>query len=77
MKKIAMIIGVLSILATSANAAWISTYSNGMGGYNFYSSSSGYLGFILLKWFGWNYFLLSLVIKEKLKRPNLSGGVFF
>ena len=44
MKKIAMIIGVLSILATSANAAWISTYSNGMGGYNFYSSSSGYLG---------------------------------
>lgn len=44
MKKIAMIIGVLSILATSANAAWISSYSNGMGGYNYYSSGSGYLG---------------------------------
>ena len=45
MKKIAIIIGLLSILATNANA-WdvISTYSNGMGGHSFYSSNSGYLG---------------------------------
>ncbi len=44
MKKIAMIIGVLTVMATSANAGWLSTYSNGLGGYNYYSSSHGYLG---------------------------------
>ena len=33
MKKIAMIIGVLSILATSANAGYWTHSSNGFGGY--------------------------------------------
>ena len=45
MKKIAMIIGVLSLLTVNAGAFEIlSSYDNGLGGYNFYSSSSGYLG---------------------------------
>ena len=44
MKKIAMIIGVLTVLAGNANADWLSSYSNGLGGYNYYSSSHGYLG---------------------------------
>ena len=44
MKKIAMVIGILSVLAGNANAGWITSYSNGFGGYNYYSSSNGYLG---------------------------------
>ena len=45
MKKIAMIIGVLSVLATNANA-WeiIKSYDNGYGSTSYYSSHSGFLG---------------------------------
>ena len=44
MKKIIMI-SLLAIVATNANA-WeiISSYNNGIGGYDFYSSNGGYLG---------------------------------
>tara|TARA_X000000950_G_scaffold169682_1_gene206924 strand:+ start:138 stop:356 length:219 start_codon:yes stop_codon:yes gene_type:complete len=45
MKKIAMIIGVLSILATSANADMIWSSSNSLGGYNYFSTSQGMLGY--------------------------------
>ena len=39
MKKIAMVIGILSVLATSANAfTWSSP--NSFGGYNYYSNGS-------------------------------------
>ena len=61
MKKIAMIIGVLTVLATSANATgWgsgssIWTKPNYSGGYNFYSENS-FLGY---------------------SKPNYSGGYNF
>ena len=44
MKKI-IIIGLLAFFTTNANA-WeiISSYNNGIGGYDFYSSNGGYLG---------------------------------
>ena len=47
MKKIAMIIGVLTVMATSAHA-WetINFYNNGFGYTSIYSSSSGMLGSI-------------------------------
>ena len=39
MRKIAMVIGILSVLATSANAfTWSSP--NSFGGYNYYSNGS-------------------------------------
>ena len=39
MRKIAMVIGILSVLATSANAfSWSSP--NSFGGYNYYSNGS-------------------------------------
>ena len=50
MKKIAMIISVLSILATNSNAnGWnlpeiITSYDNGYGSTSFYSSDRGLLG---------------------------------
>ena len=44
MRKIAMIVGLVSVLATSANAyTW--SQSNILGGYNYYSSGSGMLGY--------------------------------
>ena len=44
MRKIAMIVGLVSVLATSANAyTW--SQSNILGGYNYYSSGSGSLGY--------------------------------
>ncbi len=52
MKKIAMIIGVLSILATSANASSYWTQPNIFGGYNLYSSGSGMLGYTQPNIFG-------------------------
>ena len=39
MKKIAMVIGILSILATNANA-WTYSSPNIFGGYNYYSNGS-------------------------------------
>ena len=50
MKKIAMIIGVLTVLASNANAnGWnlpeiITSYDNGFGSTSFYSSDRGLLG---------------------------------
>ena len=44
MRKIAMIVGLVSVLATSADAyTW--SQSNILGGYNYYSSGSGMLGY--------------------------------
>ena len=39
MRKIAMVIGILSVLATSANA-WTYSSPNAFGGYNYYSNGS-------------------------------------
>ena len=45
MKKIAMIIGVLTVLASNASAfEMISIYNNGFGMSSIYSSSSGLIG---------------------------------
>ena len=53
MKKIAMIIGLLTVLATSANAfEIISIYNNGFGGSSIYSSSSGLVGTTYTNGFG-------------------------
>ena len=44
MRKIAMIVGLVSVLATSAHAyTW--SQSNILGGYNYYNSNSGMLGY--------------------------------
>ena len=53
MKKIAMIIGLLTVLATSANAfEIISIYNNGFGSSSIYSSSSGLVGTTYTNGFG-------------------------
>ncbi len=45
MKKIAMIIGVLTVLASNVNAfETISIYNNGFGSSSIYSSSHGLIG---------------------------------
>jgi hypothetical protein len=44
MKKIAMVISLLTVIATSANATTYWTQSNIFGGQNLYSSSNGMLG---------------------------------
>ena len=44
MKKIVMMIGLISVLATNANAATYWTQSNIFGGQNLYSSNNGMLG---------------------------------
>ena len=56
MKKIAMVIGILSVLATSANAASYWTQPNIFGGYNLYSSNGGMQGWTQPNIFGgYNY----------------------
>ena len=45
MRKIAMIVGLVSVLATNANAGYTWSQSNILGGYNYYSSDSGMLGY--------------------------------
>ena len=43
MKKMAMVIGILSVLATSANAGWSYSQPNIFGGYNYYTNNgNGY-----------------------------------
>ena len=56
MKKIAMVIGLLSVLATSANATTYWTQSNIFGGQNFYSSNHGMLGYTQSNIFGGSNF---------------------
>ena len=73
MKKIAMIIGVLTVLASNANAVgWnlpeIISYDNGFGSTSFYSSDRG-LRNILQQWVRWNYFIPLLKIKQKTPQP--------
>ena len=52
MRKIAMIIGVLTVMATSASASTYWTQPNIYGGYNLYSSSNGMLGYTSPNIFG-------------------------
>ena len=43
MRKIAMIVGLLSILASNANAGWSYSQPNIFGGYNYYTNNgNGY-----------------------------------
>ena len=56
MKKIAMIIGVLTVLASNANATSYWTQPNIFGGYNLYSSGSGMLGYTSPNIFGGSNF---------------------
>jgi len=54
MRKIAMIVGLLSILASNANA-WTYSSPNILGGYNYYSSQgSGYSSSNIFG--GYNYY---------------------
>ena len=54
MKKIAMIVGLLSILASNANA-WTYSSPNILGGYNYYSShGNGYSSSNIFG--GYNYY---------------------
>ena len=56
MKKIAMVIGILSILATSANATTYWTQPNIFGGQNLFSSDQGMLGWTQPNIFGGSNF---------------------
>ena len=56
MKKMTMVLGILSILATSANATTYWTQPNVFGGQNLFSSDRGMLGYTQPNVFGGSNF---------------------
>ncbi len=52
MRKMAIVIGILSVLATSANAVSYWTQPNSFGGYNLFSTNSGMFGYTQPNSFG-------------------------